>query len=106
MKNDLLNMTRELYRSPISVKLTPTDLTDSTYWIYTAVGNSAVFPLTEMTIDTTDKLIVTINNQQIPQKDYLLVNSVDGVIVKFIKNSFDYTLDASDDIQLYGPLKF
>lgn len=106
MKNDLLNMTRELYRSPISVRLTPTDLTDSMYWIYTAVGNNAVSPLTEITFDTTDKLIITINNQQIAQKDYLLVNSADGVIVKFIKNNFGYALDESDDIQLYGPLKF
>lgn len=104
MKRDLLGMTKELYRSPISVKLTPTDLTDSTYWIFTAVGFSAINPLIEMSFDTMDKLVITINNQQIAQKDYVLQNTEDGVIVKFIKSNFSYGLDSIDDIQIHGAL--
>ena len=106
MKRSLLDITQKISRNPGKAVLTPKDLTNSTYWIYEATGWKFVDILREIEYRTTqDRLQVYINTQSISAKDYIVEDGGNGLLIKFIKNNFQFILDSGDYIQIEGDIE-
>jgi hypothetical protein len=106
MKRSLLDITQKISRNPGKTNLSPKDLTNSTYWIYEATGWRFVDILREIEYRTTqDRLKIYINTQSISAKDYIVEDGGNGLLVKFIKNNFQFNLDAQDYIQIEGDIE-
>jgi len=106
MKRSLLDITQKISRNPGKTNLTPKDLTNSTYWIYEATGWRFVDILREIQYRTTqDRLKIYINTQSISAKDYIVEDGGNGLLIKFIKNNFQFNLDAQDYIQIEGDIE-
>ena len=106
MKRSLLDITQKISRKPGKVVLTTKDLTNSTYWIYEATGWRFVIILREIEYRTTqDRLQVYINTQSISGTDYIVEEGGDGLLVKFIKSRFEFTLDDDDYIEIKGDIE-
>ena len=101
MKRSLLDITQKISRKPGKVVLTPKDLTNSTYWIYEAMGWRFVDILREIQYRTTqDRLKVYINTQAISARDYICEECGSCLLIKFIKNRFEFILDDDDYIEI------
>jgi len=106
MKRSLLDITQKMFRKPGNAILTPKDLNDSTYWIFEATGWKFVDILREIEYRTEqDRLKVYINTQNISAKDYVVEQGQTGLLVKFIKNRFEYQLDSQDFIEIKGDIE-
>jgi hypothetical protein len=106
MKRSLLDITQKISRNPGKTNLIPKDLTNSTYWIFEATGWKFVDILREIQYRTTqDRLKIYINTQSIGAKDYIVEEGGSGLLIKFIKNNFEYQLDAQDYIQIEGDIE-
>jgi len=106
MKRSLLDITQKISRKPGKTNLTPKDLTNSTYWIYEATGWRFVNILREIEYRTTqDRLKLYINTQSISGTDYIAENGANGLLIKFIKNNFQYQLDGQDYIEIEGDIE-
>lgn len=106
MKRTLLDITQKISRKRTKVVLTPKDLTNSTYWIFEAIGYKFVDILREIEYRTTqDRINVYINTQSISARDYEIEQSGDGILIKFIKNNFEYELENSDYIEINGDIE-
>ena len=106
MKRSLLDITQKISRNPGKAVLTPKDLTNSTYWIYEATGWRFVIILREIEYRTTqDRLQVYINTQSINGTDYIVEDGGNGLLVKFIKNRFEFILDDDDYIEIKGDIE-
>ena len=106
MKRTLLDITQKISRKPGKTNLIPKDLTNSTYWIYEATGWRFVELLREIEYRTTqDRLRVVINTLFISADDYIVEQSDSGLIIKFIKSRFQYTLDIDDYIEVTGDIE-
>lgn len=106
MKRSLLDITKKISRTPIKVVLTAKDLDNSTYWIFEARGYKFVDVLREIELRTTqDRVTIYINTQNISARDYLIEQGGDGLLVKFIKNNFEYQLDTDDYIEIKGDIE-
>lgn len=106
MKRSLLDITKKISRTPIKVVLTAKDLDNSTYWIFEARGYKFVDVLREIELRTTqDRITIYINTQNISARDYLIEQGGDGLLVKFIKNNFEYQLDTDDYIEIKGDIE-
>ena len=106
MKRSLLDITQKISRKVNKVVLTPKDLTNSTYWIYEATGWRFVSILREIEYRTTqDRLKIYINTQSISPKDYIVEEGGNGLLIKFIKNNFQFDLDNDDYIQIEGDIE-
>jgi hypothetical protein len=106
MKRSLLDITQKISRKPGKTNLTPKDLTNSTYWIYEATGWRFVDILREIEYRTTqDRLKLYINTQSISGTDYIAENGTNGLLIKFIKNNFQYQLDGQDYIEIEGDIE-
>ena len=106
MKRSLLDITQKMFRKPGNSILTPKNLSDSTYWIFEATGWRFVEILREIEYRTEqDRLKVYINTQNISAKDYIVEQSKTGLLVKFIKNRFEYQLDEKDFIEVKGDIE-
>jgi hypothetical protein len=106
MKRSLLDITQKISRKPGKVVLTPKDLTNSIYWIYEATGWRFVSILREIEYRTTqDRLQVYINTQAISGTDYIVEDGGNGLLVKFIKSRFEFTLDDDDYIEIKGDIE-
>lgn len=106
MKRTLLDITQKISRNPIGVILTPKNLNDSNYYIFEARGYRFVEILREIEYRTEqDRVSVHINTQHISNRDFLIEEGNDGIVVKFIKNSFQYNLDINDEIYLKGDIE-
>ena len=106
MKRSLLDITQKISRKPGKTNLTPKDLNNSTYWIYEATGWRFVSILREIEYRTTqDRLKLYINTQSISGTDYIVENGANGLLIKFIKNNFQYQLDAQDYIEIEGDIE-
>jgi len=106
MKRSLLDITQKISRKPGKTNLTPKDLTNSTYWIYEATGWRFVDILREIEYRTTqDRLKLYINTQSISGTDYIAENGANGLLIKFIKNNFQYQLDGQDYIEIEGDIE-
>jgi hypothetical protein len=106
MKRTLLDITQKLFRKPGNAILTPKDLNDSTYWIFEATGWRFVDILREIEYRSEqDRLRVYINTQNISGIDYITEQGPTGLLVKFIKNKFEYNLDSADFIEIKGDIE-
>ena len=106
MKRSLLDITQKISRNPGKAVLTPKDLTNSTYWIFEATGWRFVDILREIQYRTTqDRLQVYINTQAISGTDYIVEEGGNGLLIKFIKNNFQFDLDNDDYILIEGDIE-
>ena len=106
MKRSLLDITQKMFRKPGNAILTPKDLNDSNYYIFEATGYKFVDILREIELrETQDRVKVYINTQNISAKDYIVENGSNGLLFKFIKNRFEYSLDSGDFIEVKGDIE-
>jgi hypothetical protein len=106
MKRTLLDITKKISRSPKKAVLTPKDMDNTTYFIFEAKGYRFVSILREIEIrNTQDRIIVYINTQSISARDYIVEQSGNGLLIKFIKNNFQYELDTDDYIEIEGDIE-
>lgn len=106
MKRTLLDITQKISRNPGKTNLTPKDLNDSIYWIFEATGWRFVSILREIEYRTTqDRLKIYINTQSISARDYIVEEGGNGLLIKFIKNNFQFDLDSVDYIQIEGDIE-
>jgi hypothetical protein len=106
MKRSLLDITKKISRTPIKAVLTAKDLDNSTYWIFEARGYKFVDVLREIELRTTqDRVTIYVNTQNISARDYVIEQGGDGLLVKFIKNNFEYQLDTDDYIEIKGDIE-
>jgi hypothetical protein len=106
MRRTLLDITQKISRNPGKTTLIPKDLNNSTYWIYEAFGFRFVSLLREIEYrETQDRLKVYINTQSISANDYIVEDSSNGLLVKFIKSHFEFNLDKDDYIQIEGDIE-
>jgi hypothetical protein len=52
-----------------------------------------------------DRLRIFINTQNISPRDYITEQGPNGLLVKFIKESFEYNLDSQDFIEIKGDIE-
>lgn len=106
MKRTLLDITKQISRKIQKINLTARDLNDSTYFVFEAKGWKFVDILREVELRTTqDRLLVYINTQSVNARDYVVEQGGDGLILKFIRNNFEYTLDDNDYIEIEGDIE-
>lgn len=106
MKRSLLDITQKMFRKPGNAILTPKDLNDSNYYIFEATGYKFVDILREIELrETQDRVKVYINTQNISARDYIVENGSNGLLFKFIKSRFEYSLDSDDFIEVKGDIE-
>ena len=106
MKRSLLDITQKISRNPSKVVLTAKDLSNSTYFIFEATGWRFVSILREIEYRTTqDRLEVFINTQGISPRDYVVEEGGTGLLIKFIKEKFQFNLDNMDYIEIIGDIE-
>lgn len=106
MKRSILDITQKISRNPNRTLLTFKDLTDSTYWIFEASGWRFVGLLREIEYRSTqDRISVYINGLSVTNRDFLIEESSNGLLVKFIKSNFEYELDGEDYIEIKGDIE-
>jgi hypothetical protein len=106
MKRSLLDITQKISRKVNKTVLSPKDLNNPTYWIFEATGWRFVEILREIEYRTTqDRLKIYINTQSINARDYVVEASGNGLLVKFIKNNFEFNLDDDDYVQIEGDIE-
>ena len=106
MKRSLLDITKQISRSPKKAVLIPKDLNDSAYFIFEANGWRFVSILREIEYRSLqDRLKVFINTQSINATDYIVEEAGNGLILKFIRNKFEYSLDNTDYIEIVGDIE-
>ena len=106
MKRTLLDITQKISRKLGDPELTPKDLNHPTYWIWEAKGWKFVDVLREVENRINQNRIrVIINTQYISARDYIVEQGQDGLIFKFIKNSFEFNLDDDDYIEVTGDIE-
>jgi hypothetical protein len=106
MKRTLLDITQKISRNPQRVVLSLHDLNNSTHWIFEATGWKFVDILREIEYRSEqDRLRVFINTQNISPRDYITEQGPNGLLVKFIKESFEYSLDSGDFIEIKGDIE-
>jgi hypothetical protein len=106
MKRNLLDITQKISRNTGKTNLIPKDLTNSIYWIYEAKGWKFVDILRELQFRTTqDRLKIYVNTQSISARDYIVEESSNGLLIKFIKSHFEFDMDDDDYIQIEGDIE-
>lgn len=106
MKRSLLDITQKISRKQGDTQLLPKDLNHPTYWVYEARGWKFVDVLREIEYRTTqDRLRVIVNTQFISAKDYIVEQGNEGLLIKFIKNNFEFDLDDDDYIEITGDIE-
>ena len=106
MKRSLLDITQKMFRKPSNAILIPKNLSDSTYSIWEATGWKFVDILREIEYrKEQDRLRIYINTQNISATDYIVEQGNSGLLVKFIKNRFEYQLDSQDFIEIKGDIE-
>lgn len=106
MKRTLLDITQKISRKVVSAILTPLDLSNETYSIWEAKGFRFVSILREIeTRSTQSRLDIRINTQSIGAADYIVEMGSNGLVIKFIKNQFEYELDTIDYIEIKGDIE-
>jgi len=106
MKRNILDITQKISRNPIKAVLIPKDLTNSIYWIYEATNHRFVVLLREIEYrESQDRVKVFINSQAISNRDFLVEEYSNGLLVKFIKSNFEFNLDNNDYIEIIGDIE-
>jgi hypothetical protein len=55
--------------------------------------------------ETQDRLLVMINTQGISPRDYIVEAGSGGLLIKFIKDRFEFELDDDDYIEIHGDIE-
>jgi hypothetical protein len=55
--------------------------------------------------ESQDRVKVFINSQAISNRDFLVEESSNGLLVKFIKSNFEFNLDDNDYIEIIGDIE-
>ena len=106
MKRSLLDITQKISRKLGDTELIPKDLNHPTYWIWEAKGWRFVELLREIEYRTTqDRVRVIVNTQHISANDYIVEQGGEGLLIKFIKNNFEFELDNGDYIEITGDIE-
>lgn len=106
MKRSLLDITQKISRKPVKAVLTPKDLNDSTYWIYEAINHRFVGLLREIEYrESQDRIKIYLNTQSINNRDFIVEELPNSIIVKFIKSNFEFDLDDDDYIEMIGDIE-
>ena len=106
MKRTLLDITQKISRKPGHLAMTPYNLTDSTYWIYEAKGWRFVDLLREIEYRSAqDRISIYINTVSVSNRDFLVEQTPDSILVKFIKSNFEYELDDDDYVEIKGDIE-
>jgi len=106
MKRTLLDITQKISRKVNRTVLTPKDLNNATHFIWEASGWKFVDILREVELrETQDRLKIIINTQFISAEDYVIEQSNNSLLVKFIKSRFSYNLDSDDFVEVYGDIE-
>jgi hypothetical protein len=106
MKRTLLDITQKISRKVNKTILSAKDLNNSTYYIFEAKGWRFVEILREIEYRTTqDRLKIYINTQNISAADYEIEQSGTGLLIKFIKNNFEFILENTDYIEIEGDIE-
>lgn len=106
MKRNILDITQKISRKPGYIRMTPYDLTNATYWIYQAKGWRFVDLLREIEYRSTqDRVSIYVNTVSVSNRDFIIQETGDGLVVKFIKANFEYQLDDDDFIEVKGDIE-
>jgi len=106
MKRSLADITQKLFRKPLMAVLIPKDLNHSDYWIYEATGYRLVSILREIELrESQDRILVMINTQGISPRDYIVEETGNGLLIKFIKDRFEFELDDNDYVEIHGDIE-
>ena len=106
MKRSLFDITQQISRKVVKTTLNPIDLGNSNYWIFEATGYKFVDLLPEIQYRSTqDRIKVMINTQAISNRDFIVEQGSNGLLIKFIKSQFEYSLDTVDEIVIKGDIE-
>lgn len=106
MKRSLLDITQKMFRKPGNAILVPKDLTHPIYYIFEAKGWRFVDILREIEYRTTqDRVRIYINTQSTSARDCIIEQGDSGILFKFIKEQFEFELDAGDFIEIKGDIE-
>jgi len=106
MKRSLADITQKLFRKPLMAVLIPKDLNNSNYWIYEATGYRLVSILREIELrKSQDRILVMVNTQGISPRDYIVEETGNGLLIKFIKDRFEFELDDNDYVEIHGDIE-
>ena len=106
MKRSLLDITQKISRKFNRAVLSAYDLNDSNFFIFEATGYRFANILREIEYrETQDRLNIRINTQNISPRDYEISNGPNGLLIKFKKSNFSYSLDANDIITIIGDIE-
>lgn len=106
MKRTLLDITNIINRNVVTAYLKPINLSDNTYSIWLADGYRFADVIREVEIRKTQSRVkVRINTQYINSKDFVIEQGSNGILIKFIKSNFEYTLDTLDEIVISGDIE-
>jgi hypothetical protein len=107
MKRSLLDITQKMFRKIGKTSLIPKDLSNTAYSIWEAKGWKFVDVLREIEYRVTqDRLSIYINTQSINPTDYEVEEGITGLLIKFKKENFEYTLDSDDYIEIEGDIEY
>jgi hypothetical protein len=106
MKRSLLDITQKISRKPVKAVLIPKDLNNSIYFIFQATNHRFIELLREIEYrESQDRIKVYVNTQSINNRDFLVEESSNGLLVKFIKSNFEFDLDNDDYIEIVGDIE-
>jgi hypothetical protein len=106
MKRTLLDITKKISRNNGHAILIPKDLDNPTYWIWEATGWKLATILREIEYRTEqDRIHLYINTQTISATDYIIERGTNGLLIKFIKDKFEFELDFDDYIEIKGDIE-
>ena len=106
MKRSILDITQKISRKINLVSLTPNDLSDNLYWIWEARGWRFVEILREIEYrNNQDRISVMINTQNVSNRDFIVEEKGGNILVKFVKDRFEYQLDEFDYIEIKGDIE-
>lgn len=106
MKRSILDITQKISRKVNLVALTPKDLSDNLYWIWEAKGWRFVEILREIEYrNNQDRISLMINTQNVSNRDFIVEEKGGSILVKFIKDRFEYQLDEFDYIEIKGDIE-
>jgi hypothetical protein len=106
VKRSILDITQKISRKINLVSLTPNDLSDNLYWIWEARGWRFVEILREIEYrNNQDRISVMINTQNVSNRDFIVEEKGGNILVKFVKDRFEYQLDEFDYIEIKGDIE-
>jgi hypothetical protein len=92
---------------PNEISLVPYDMVHPVYWIWKATNTSLkdLYSFLHKLRPEHARFDIFINGQYILEKDYILEQKGNDVLVSFKRANFGYSLSSSDSIKIEGDIK-